>query len=95
MVVTVKLPALPAVKVALLALVMAGAWSTVSVNAWVVVIDAALLALIVKLYTPPLPAAGVPLRVAVPLLPAREADAAGQRPALAERGGRRNSGRWS
>ena len=40
-----------------------------SVNAWVVSLNAALPALIVKWYTPPLPAAGVPLSVAVPLLP--------------------------
>ena len=39
-------------------------------NAWVVRLDGALLAVIVMLYSPPLPAAGAPLRVAVPLLPA-------------------------
>jgi len=33
--VTVKVPAVPAVKVVLLALVMAGAWSTVRVKLWV------------------------------------------------------------
>ena len=57
-------------KVVLAALVMAGAWSTVSVNAWVVRLDGALLAVIVMLYTPPVPAEGVPLSVAVPLVPA-------------------------
>ena len=61
---------MPSGKVVLAALVMAGAWSTVSVNAWVVRLDGALLAVIVMLYTPPPPAAGVPLNVAVPLLPA-------------------------
>ncbi len=70
LVVIVKLPGTPAVKVALAALVMAGPWSTLSVNAWVVATDGALLALIVMLYAPPLPAAGVPLSVAVPLVPA-------------------------
>ena len=35
MVVTVKLPAVPVVKVVLLALVIAGAWLTVSVKVWV------------------------------------------------------------
>ena len=34
-VVTVKLPAVPTVKVVLLALVMAGAWLTVRVKVWV------------------------------------------------------------
>ena len=40
---------------------MAGAWFTVRVNTWVVTLDAALPALIVNLYTPPVPAAGLPL----------------------------------
>ena len=35
MAVTVKLPAVPTVKVVLLALVMAGAWFTVRVKVWV------------------------------------------------------------
>ena len=35
MVVTVKLPAVPTVNVVLLALVIAGAWFTVSVKLWV------------------------------------------------------------
>jgi hypothetical protein len=45
-VVTVKLPAVPAVNVVLLALVIAGAWSTVNVKLWVAV-PALLLAVIV------------------------------------------------
>jgi cell division protein FtsL len=45
-VVAVKLPAVPTVNVVLLALVIAGAWSTVSVKHWVAV-PALLLAVIV------------------------------------------------
>ncbi len=47
-VVTVKLPALPTTNVAVLALVIAGAWLTVSVNAWLADEPTPLLAVIVS-----------------------------------------------
>jgi hypothetical protein len=65
-VVTVKFPAAPTVNVELLALVIAGAWFTVSVKLWLAAVPTPLLAVIVREYVPPLPAAGVPLSVAVP-----------------------------
>jgi hypothetical protein len=46
-VVTVKLPAVPTVKVVLFALVIAGAWFTVSVKLWVAAVPTPLLAVIV------------------------------------------------
>lgn len=68
-VVTVKLPALPVVKVVLAALVMAGAVpveATVSVKLCVTV-PAELVAVMVMEYNPAVPEAGVPETVAVPL----------------------------
>ena len=65
-VVTVKLPAVPTVNVVLLALVIAGAWFTVRVKLWLAGVPTPLLAVIVIGYLPPVPAAGVPLSVAVP-----------------------------
>jgi hypothetical protein len=64
-VVTVKLKLAPEPAVAELALVNAGAWSTVSVNAWAVV-PAVLWAVNVIGYVPPAVAAGVPASVPVP-----------------------------
>jgi hypothetical protein len=66
-VVTVNVPALPTAKVVVLALVIAGAWPTVSVKTCVAFGSTPLLAVIVSKYEPPLAAPGVPLRVAVPL----------------------------
>ena len=65
-VVTVKEPREPRTKVALLALVMAGAWFTVSVKFCVAADPTPLLAVIVMGKMPAVPAAGVPLKVAVP-----------------------------
>ena len=66
MLVTVKLPACPVVNVASAALVIAGGCSTVNVNSCVASGDTPLAAVIVKGYTPPVPASGVPASVAVP-----------------------------
>src|SRR2546426_11371 len=67
LVVTVNVPALPTVKVAALALVMRGAWLTVSVKDCVASGSPPLLAVMVRGYDPPVPAADVPLNIAVPL----------------------------
>jgi len=64
--VTVKLPAPPTVKVVLVALVIAGAWSTVNVKFCVALVPTPLLAVNVMGYALPVPAAGVPLSVPVP-----------------------------
>jgi hypothetical protein len=64
--VTVKLPVEPTINVVLLALVIAGPWLTVSVKLWVATVPTPLLAVIVTAKVPPVPAAGVPLRLAVP-----------------------------
>ena len=48
MVVTVKVPAVPTVKVALAALVIAGAWLTVRVKVWVAALPTPLWAVMVK-----------------------------------------------
>src|SRR5437879_5686934 len=63
--VTVKEPAVPTVKVVLSALVMAGAWLTVSVKLWVAFEPTPLLAVTVIASVPPVPAAGVPLSTPV------------------------------
>ena len=55
-----KVPAVPVSKDVLVALVMEGAWFTVSVKSWLV-LPAELVAVMVRLATPPVPAAGVPL----------------------------------
>jgi hypothetical protein len=68
--VTENVPAAPTVKVVLLALVITGAALgvfTVSVKLWVAGVATPFVAVIVIEYVPPLPEAGVPLRVAVPL----------------------------
>jgi hypothetical protein len=65
-VLTVKLPALPTLNVVWSALVMLGASSTVRMKVWVAFGATPLLAVIVKVYVPPVPLAGVPARVAVP-----------------------------
>src|SRR5438874_2127417 len=62
--VTVKLPADPTVKVAVPALVIAGAWSTVSVNVCVAAEPTPFAAVMVKEYVPPVPGSGVPASVA-------------------------------
>ena len=58
------MPAVPAVKVALAVLVNAGAWFTVSVKAWSV-LPVVFVAVMARLVTPPVPAAGVPLMTPV------------------------------
>ena len=57
---TVKVPAVPAAKVAELPEVIVGAWSTVSVNVWVALGLVPLAAVMVIAKLPPVPAAGVP-----------------------------------
>jgi hypothetical protein len=64
--VTVKDPAVPTVKVVAAAEVMVGAASTVRVKDWEAAGLMPLAAWMVKVYEPPVPAAGVPDRVAVP-----------------------------
>ena len=59
--VTVKVPAFPTANVVLLALVIVGAWKTVSAKPCVPFGATPLLAVMVMLYVPPVPAAGVPL----------------------------------
>ena len=59
---------------------MAGPWSTVSVNTCVATLDAALLAVIVNWYTPPLPFGGRAASVAVPFLPTLKVTPAGSFP---------------
>ena len=66
--VRVKLPALPTVNVALLALVIAGAWLTVSVKLWLAGWPTPFAAVKVTAYVPPEPAAGVPLSTPVEAL---------------------------
>ena len=65
-VVTVKVPGWPTVKVAESALVIWHAWSTVRVKLWVASGMTPFVALIVIGYVPPVFAAGVPEIVAVP-----------------------------
>jgi hypothetical protein len=65
--VTVKVPELPVLKVAWFRLVMEGASSTVSVKFCVAFGKVPLLAVIVNGNVPPVPVAGVPLSVAVPV----------------------------
>src|SRR5918994_6324472 len=65
--VTVKVPAVPATNVVVAALVMAGASFTVNVNACVLSGPTPFDAVNVSGCMPPVPAAGVPLRVPVPL----------------------------
>src|SRR5207344_2215511 len=67
--VTVKVPAVPTVNVALFALVIAGAdcaMFTVNVKGWFAGAPTPLLAISVREYVPFVPVAGVPLSVAVP-----------------------------
>src|SRR3954453_11088109 len=66
-VVTANVPAAPTVKVVLLPLVMAGACCTVSVKFCVAFGATPLLPVMTIGYVPPVPAFGVPARVAVPL----------------------------
>jgi len=75
-VVTVNVPAVPTTNVTLLALVIAAAWLTVSVN-WPEVVDFAPPALesvtvTVKLNVPALPAGGVPERIPAALMESQE-----------------------
>ena len=65
MAVTVKEPAVPTVKVALEALVMAGAWFTVRVKLCVALAPTPFCAVKVIKYVPPVAAAGVPLSAPV------------------------------
>ncbi len=64
---TVNEPAVPTVKVTPAALVIAGAWSTVSVKGWVAFGSVPFDAVIVSEYVPPVFDPGVPPSVAVPL----------------------------
>jgi hypothetical protein len=64
--VTGNVPAVPTVNAVLLALLIAGGWSTVNVKVCVASVPIPLWALTVIVYVPPVPAPGVPLRVAVP-----------------------------
>ena len=68
MTVKVKVPAVPTVKVVLAALVMSGAWPTVRAKFCVASGLMPLVAVTVKLKTPLLPTAGVPLSTPVVLL---------------------------
>ena len=69
MVVNVNVPNVPAVNVALPALVIAGAWAaaTVNVKLWVASGATPLAAASISAYVPAMPAAGMPASVAVPL----------------------------
>ena len=68
-VVTVKVPAWPTLKVVPAALVIWHAWLTVRVKLWVALKGAIRLrAVIVNVYVPLVPVAGVPESVAVPFL---------------------------
>src|SRR6266542_2234124 len=67
-VVTVNVPAVPTLNVALLALVMAGGWLTVRVKLCVAFGVTPLFAVMVIGYVPPVPGSGVPASVAVPSL---------------------------
>ena len=58
--VTVKLPAVPTVKVVSAVLVIVADSVTVSVKFWVAAVPTPLVAVKVRLYTPPVPVAGVP-----------------------------------
>lgn len=64
--VTIKVPAVPTTNVVDAALVIAGASFTVRMNVWVAGGLSPLVAVIVRGYTPPVPAAPPPARVAVP-----------------------------
>ena len=67
--VTVKVPAWPTVKVAWSApVILHAAWGTVRVKFWVAAGPTPFVAVIVNVYVPAVPAAGVPDNVAVPLL---------------------------
>ena len=74
---TGKVKAVPRVAVAEPALVMVGAWLTVSVTFWVTV-PAVLVAVTMSGNTPV--AVGVPAKVAVPLVPATKLTPAGRAP---------------
>jgi hypothetical protein len=78
---TVNVPATPTEKVVLLALVIAGAWSTVSVKACEAGVPTPLLAVKVSGYVPPVPAAGVPINVPVPFALATNVTPLGRTPA--------------
>jgi hypothetical protein len=84
-VVTVNVPAVPTANVVLLALVMAGAWSTVSVK-FCEVLPELLVALMVNGYVPPAPAAGVPLSVPVPFLLSTKVTPLGSAPVCVREG---------
>jgi len=66
--VTVNVPAVPTVKVALFVLVIAAAWFTVNVKFWVASAPAPLCAVNVIGYVPAVPADGVPLNAPVAAL---------------------------
>jgi hypothetical protein len=63
--VTTKLPTLPTLKAVVLALVIAGPSSTVRVKPWLACCPTLLEAVNVKLYVPPVPTIGVPLKTPV------------------------------
>ena len=79
-VVTVNVPSVPVVNVVLSALVIAGAWSTVSVKLWVASGSTPLAAVMVSAKCRQFPAPGVPARVAVPSPLSRKVTPPGRRP---------------
>jgi hypothetical protein len=79
-VVTVNVPAEPTVKLTVVALVIAGAWFTVSVNACAGLAPIVLVAVMEIAYVPPVPAAAVPLKVPVPLPWSAKVNPAGSAP---------------
>src|SRR5208283_349084 len=76
----------PAVNEALLMLVMAGAWFTVSVKVCVASAPMPLCALMLSEYVPPIAAAGVPAMVAVPFLLSTKVTPVGSAPVSVKEG---------
>ncbi len=81
----VKVNAVPWVAVAVAALIIDGAWSTVNVNFWVTV-ENELAAEMVSEYTPPWPTPAVPARLAVPLPLSTQLSPCGRAPASVNAG---------
>src|SRR5262245_11246034 len=80
---TLNEPALPTVKVVAFALVIAGAWLTINVKAWVPSGSTPFDAVKVRAYEPPVAAPGVPLNVPVSLPLSRNVTPAGNDPLTA------------
>src|SRR5262245_26446987 len=83
LVVTVNVPAVPMVKVVVAALVIAGASLTFSVKVAVPLGTTPLDAVNVTVWIPPVPAAGAPLNMPVPLALATKVTPAGSEPLTA------------